>query len=333
MTPEPNLISIVLTFYNPAVANLEATIKSILAQTCDRWELLLVDDGSTNESSQLACDYALLYPQYIRYLEHERHLSLGVSASYNLGIEQAQGGYISFLSANQTWLANKLSYQLGILEKYPQVQGVFGFQEYTTVNLKLKNKQQRNYWNQHFNQSLDQVNQPPHLASLLLLNHPKPFSLSNILLRRDTFNQTGVFDLRLNTVYALDGFLLQLCLNSTIFVHRQPLIVYANSWQDALKNKSPVESDRYPNSASLAHRVYWFWLENYLTSYIDSNQPSDQLESKTQSSSTVMTRQTNSALNSTCQLIHRQLFPQRYSWLGKSYTYLKKIFLSLRLSN
>ncbi|MEL6496720.1 MAG: glycosyltransferase family 2 protein, partial [Cyanobacteria bacterium J06623_7] len=97
MTEQASLISVVLVFYNVSVINLEAAIKSVLAQDYDCWELLLVDDGSTNHSRELAHNYARLYPHHIHYLTHERHLNLGVSASYNLGIARAKGNYLAFL--------------------------------------------------------------------------------------------------------------------------------------------------------------------------------------------------------------------------------------------
>lgn len=324
MTSEQSLISIVLIFYNAPVNRLEAAIKSVFAQSYGVWELLLIDDGSTNDSSQLAHNYALLYPHHVRYLDHQRHLNLGVSASYNLGIEQAKGDYIAFFSANQTWLSNKLSAQLATLEQFPQVAGVWGFLEHSTIDLQLSHKKHRHYWNQHFSLGFDQVHQPPHLGILLLLNRTRPFSVSNILFRRKALLRTGIFDLKLNTAYALDALMLRLSFNLPIYIHRQSLVVYPNSLPDSEDNESSRECDRYPNSTSLARRVYQFWLENYLISQIS---PVNQLTGK-RCPPRVVSRELNSEvdldLGATCQLIHRQLFPQRYSWLIKAILTCKK---------
>ncbi len=65
---------------------LQEAIESIFAQTYDHWELLLVDDGSTDESSDIALRYAERHPEKVRYLEHAGHENRGMSVSRNLGI-------------------------------------------------------------------------------------------------------------------------------------------------------------------------------------------------------------------------------------------------------
>ncbi|MEL6581196.1 MAG: glycosyltransferase family 2 protein [Cyanobacteria bacterium J06621_12] len=305
MTQSQSLISVVLIFYNASVINLEAAIKSVLAQSYSKWELLLVDDGSTNKSSNLARNYALLFPQHIRYLEHERHLNLGVSASYNQGIEKAMGQYICFLTANQTWLPHKLRHQLTLLEKHPEIGAVFGFLNHSSVNIQLNNKEQQRYWNQRLNLALSRVNQPPDLSILLLLNRIKPFSTSDILLRRQTIELTGKFDPRLNLNYALEMFLLQVCFQTAIFVDRQSSINYVQPLLGSQTENPYPEIDTYPDSESLAQRVYWFWLEKHLAA--------DRLN--------------NQALS---QLVHHQLFSQKYSWHSRFFAYLQKSLPFLR---
>src|SRR5438874_2256824 len=84
VTAEP-LVSVVLIFFN-AVKFLDEAIQSVYAQDYQHWELLIVDDGSTDASSQIARRYAESYPEKIRYLEHAQHENRGMSASRNLGI-------------------------------------------------------------------------------------------------------------------------------------------------------------------------------------------------------------------------------------------------------
>ncbi|MEM6614302.1 MAG: glycosyltransferase [Cyanobacteria bacterium P01_C01_bin.72] len=308
MTQSPSLVSVVLVFYNASVIHLEAAIKSVLAQSYDQWELLLVDDGSNNKSSHLARNYALLFPQHIRYLEHERHLNLGVSASYNLGIEKAAGEYICFLTANQTWLPHKLRHQLSLLQKHPEIGAVFGFLNHSSVDVQLNNQAQRRYWNQRLNLALDQVNQPPDLSILLLLNRRKPFSTSDILLRRQTIELAGKFDLRLNLSYALKMFLLQICLNTPIFVARQSSMNYVQPLVGSRTENLDPEIDTYPDSENLAQRVYWFWLEKLLLADCLNNQ----------------------ALS---QLLHHQLFPQKFPWHSRVLAHLQKLLSFWRAKN
>ena len=83
------LVSCIMIFLN-AEAFIQEAIQSIFAQTDERWELLLVDDGSTDRSTVMAREFAERYPDKVRYVAHERHQNLGMSASRNLGIANAQ---------------------------------------------------------------------------------------------------------------------------------------------------------------------------------------------------------------------------------------------------
>ena len=93
------MVSVTIPFLNPG-EYFEATIRSVLAQTYKNWELLLLDDGSTDNSTAIAQNYAERYPNQVRYFEHEGHQNRGLSATRNLGISKAQGEYIAFLDAD-----------------------------------------------------------------------------------------------------------------------------------------------------------------------------------------------------------------------------------------
>src|SRR5918999_1055965 len=113
MSSKP-LVSVIMIFLN-AEKFIEEAIESVFAQTYDSWELLLVDDGSTDDSTDIALRYAQQNPERVRYLEHDSHLNRGMSASRNLGITHAIGEYIAFLDADDVWLPHKLEQQVAIL--------------------------------------------------------------------------------------------------------------------------------------------------------------------------------------------------------------------------
>jgi glycosyltransferase involved in cell wall biosynthesis len=79
-----SLVSLVVIFLN-AERFIQEAIHSLFAQSYDR-ELLLVDDGSTDRSTDIALHYAARNPGRVFYLEHARHQNRGMSASRNLGI-------------------------------------------------------------------------------------------------------------------------------------------------------------------------------------------------------------------------------------------------------
>ena len=67
----------------------------------------MVDNGSTDRSTDIALQYAAHYPGRVRYLEHAGHQNRGMSASRNLGIKNAAGAYIALLDADDVWLPQK----------------------------------------------------------------------------------------------------------------------------------------------------------------------------------------------------------------------------------
>lgn len=108
-----SLVSVVLCFFNEK-AFLEEAIQSVLLQDYHHWELVLVDDGSTDESTDIARLYAARYPDKIIYSEHPLHQNRGLSASRNAGIKRCKGEYVAFIDADDVWLPGKLRGQVAI---------------------------------------------------------------------------------------------------------------------------------------------------------------------------------------------------------------------------
>src|SRR5947199_8449305 len=111
------LVSVVVIFLN-AEEFIQVAIESVLAQTYEEWELLVVDDGSTDKSRSIALQYVEKHPNKIRYLEHAGRQNRGMSASRNLGIANAKGEYIALLDADDVWIAKKLMHQVGRIESH-----------------------------------------------------------------------------------------------------------------------------------------------------------------------------------------------------------------------
>lgn len=89
------LVSAVIIFLDER-GFLGEAVESVLGQTYGRWELWLIDDGSSDGSSEIARRYAEQYPEKVRYLEHAHHKNRGMSAARNLGMRHARGEYIAF---------------------------------------------------------------------------------------------------------------------------------------------------------------------------------------------------------------------------------------------
>src|ERR1700693_2867751 len=119
------LVSATIAFLN-AEKFLAETIESVLAQTYPKWELFLVDDGSTDGSSQIARDYAARHADRVRYLEHPGHENRGKSASRNLGLRHARGRYVTWLDADDVWLPGRLANHVPLLEAHPEAAMLYG---------------------------------------------------------------------------------------------------------------------------------------------------------------------------------------------------------------
>jgi glycosyltransferase involved in cell wall biosynthesis len=109
-------ISVITCFFN-VDKYLEESIESVLSQHYEDWELLLIDDGSTDNSTFLAKKYAKKYPSKIFYFEHENHINKGLSASRNLGISKFTGHFVTFLDGDDVWKPNYLFNQLKVIEE------------------------------------------------------------------------------------------------------------------------------------------------------------------------------------------------------------------------
>ena len=94
-------------------------VESVLAQSAPPGEVVVVDDGSTDGSS----DVARSFGPPVRCVAQE---PLGVSAATNRGVAEAQGGLLAFLDADDVWTRDKLRLQVAALRERPGLDAVFG---------------------------------------------------------------------------------------------------------------------------------------------------------------------------------------------------------------
>ncbi|RDV16709.1 glycosyltransferase family 2 protein [Pontibacter diazotrophicus] len=127
--PHAPFVSVIIAFLNEEKFLTEA-VESVLAQDYPHWELILVDDGSTDSSSAIAKTYAQRFTGKIFYLEHEGHRNKGLSASRNHGIAHAKGELLAFLDADDVWLPGKLTNQVAIFQRHPEISMVAEASDY-----------------------------------------------------------------------------------------------------------------------------------------------------------------------------------------------------------
>ena len=111
MSPAP-LVSVITPVWN-AAATLAETVASVRAQSMPDWEMILVDDGSTDGARALAEALAAAEPR-LRVLGWAENR--GPAAARNAGIRAARGRYIAFLDADDLWRPDKLALQLAAMQ-------------------------------------------------------------------------------------------------------------------------------------------------------------------------------------------------------------------------
>lgn len=112
MSGDDPRISVIIPTYNRAHCVGEA-IKSVLDQTYKNFEIIVVDDGSTDNTEEVLATFG----DKIRVIRQENR---GVSAARNAGIREARGEWLAFLDSDDLWLPDKLAIQIAGLHRYPE---------------------------------------------------------------------------------------------------------------------------------------------------------------------------------------------------------------------
>jgi len=112
------LVSIISPAYNHENF-ISDCIESVLAQTYSNWEMIIIDDGSTDKTYETACEYARKESR-IRPFTQKNIGIFRLGESYNFALAQCSGKYIAILECDDIWLPDKLLRQVDVLESNPQ---------------------------------------------------------------------------------------------------------------------------------------------------------------------------------------------------------------------
>ncbi|MFM6199654.1 MAG: glycosyltransferase family 2 protein, partial [Dolichospermum sp.] len=160
------LISVIIPCYNRERYLAEA-IESVLDQTYPHIELIVIDDGSSDRSGEIAQSYPLIY---------HYQTNGGIGAARNAGIALANGKFLAFLDSDDIWVKDKLAKQMAIFDTNLDIEAVFGYaQNFYSPEL-----------DENFRNRIRCPEQPiaAHLSSAMLIN-------------RSAFLRVGNFDTNL----------------------------------------------------------------------------------------------------------------------------------------
>jgi glycosyltransferase involved in cell wall biosynthesis len=165
------LVSVIIPTFNRAYC-LAESIRSVLDQSFTDFELIVVDDGSTDRTVQVVREFPDI--QLISLEKNE-----GVSFARNLGIERAQGDWVAFLDSDDLWEKGKLQAQMNWVEQHPDCQAVY------TDEIWIRNGVRVNPMNKHQKYSGD------------IFQYCLPLCIvspSSVLLRAGLLEEVGTFD-------------------------------------------------------------------------------------------------------------------------------------------
>ena len=207
------LLTIIIPTFNRADF-LKESIRSVLSQTFTDFELIVVDDGSTDHTR----DVTLEFPK-VRYVACTENS--GVSHARNLGIGMAGGRYICFLDSDDLWTQNKLETQIRWMESHVDCQVCY------TDEIWIRKGVRVNPMNKHRKYSGDIF---PHCLPLCIV------SPSSVLMRSSLFDEVGLFDEDLPVCEDYDLWL-RISLKYPVHFIEEKLIVKQGGHEDQLSTK------------------------------------------------------------------------------------------------
>jgi hypothetical protein len=230
--PTPPRVSVIIPVYNGTNYLAEA-IDSVLAQDYTSYELIVVDDGSTDGTWPLIQSYG----SRVRGIRQENG---GTSTALNRGIEEARGEYIAWLSHDDLFLPHKLERQMALLESSPEFSGCYS--DYSIIN----------------SESVElRVMKMPYYPPGQMVRHLLQWMFINgctVVVRRACFEAEGLFDHRLR--YAHDSDMWFRILRHFAFAHiPEALVKY--------RIHSAQSSQRLWSMRADAHESWRRCLEDY----------------------------------------------------------------------
>jgi glycosyltransferase involved in cell wall biosynthesis len=256
-------ISIILPTWN-RVGLLEATIRSIRAQSFVNWELIIVDDGSTDHTKEMVLD---LGDDRIRYY-YTRHTGVG-GRNRNIGLSLSKGAFIAFMDSDDLWMPNKLQAQMRALWNYPTA----GFTVTNGYNFMEEGKPLEFFYRERSGWQFGSVYESYFRSELAGFTQA-------LLFRRECLVLTG--GLRESGSFSDVHFLLRLALNYPAVILYEPLIqrrlhgnnyIHHNWKESCLEGFTILEENKSILPPSLRRQAFFRFHINFGEKYLKYHQP------------------------------------------------------------
>lgn len=236
---------------------IEEAIRSVLDQTYGDWELLLVDDGSTDRTASIARAFASTHSRKVRYLAQPGGRNLGTHAARDLGLRHSRGEYVALLDADDVWLPEKLEVHVPRLEACPEAVMLYG---------------QTLYWHGWTGDAeaaaRDRVPElgvpagtlvrPPDLLTRYLRREAAVPCTCSLLARRDVVERVGAFRGDFFDLYTDQVFYAKMILAGPVLV--------LDGWHEKYRRhaSSSWERARHSGRDARVRKQYLDWLSGYV---------------------------------------------------------------------
>jgi glycosyltransferase involved in cell wall biosynthesis len=233
------MISVVIPLYNKE-KSIRATLESVRAQSYADWECIVVDDGSTDNSREVAEQFKILDFRF-KILSK---LNGGVCSARNRGIEEAKGEYIALLDGDDQWDKDYLTEQVKMIHDFPEA-AMWGINFAELNKGKLIRKLEtdlpdgyRGYVERYFQR-------PKRISDL--------FCSSSVVIRREAFDKVGMFDERIK--YSEDSDMwFRIIANYPVAFYDKYMVWYLYDAENRAMNRT---------------RLLKYWLPYYVEKYKD----------------------------------------------------------------
>lgn len=240
-------VSIIIPSYNYG-RFIGRALNSVLSQSYQDYEIIIVDDASTDDTKDVVGKYN---DPRIRYIVHP--VNCGPSKARNTGIEASKGRYIAFLDSDDIWMPEKIESQIGLFQNGPDNLGVV----YT--NMKVCDETTSKTFSTHFFAYRGKV-----LQSLLEVNH---VGNSGVMIKKECFAKAGLFDVSMRLCEDWDMWIRVACFDQfdcieqplfTLFTHSSNSSANLKqmiSGRETLLQKHAALYRRYPKIHSLQYYI------------------------------------------------------------------------------
>ncbi len=235
-------------------------IESVQMQkTSAEWELIVVDDGSSDRSRHIAQSFAAA-DRRITVLMHADNSNLGISASRNLAMKHARSHVLAFLDADDIWLPYRLEHQLSLLRTRPEIAMIYGQAErWWDFERKFDETVLQN--GRNYTPKVVPHGEPagtiPVMTLLRWFLRDESFTpcTCSVLVRTDVARELGGFDTSFRGLYDDQVFYAKVSLQHPIFVDTRCVARY---------RRHPDSCCSQASEDTKAHTAFVAWLTKYM---------------------------------------------------------------------